>query len=957
MGKKYWLLLVLVITLAVCPRQVEGADELYEGFREPPAGARPFVRWWWNWNCPTEEEILREIEVMKAAGIGGFEINILEGRGGQRELERVGGKPLVWLSPEWNRMIKTACDGARQRGMLADLIVGSGWPFGGRFLKSGEKAQIVTLTKKMLRGPGWFEANIRDLCPVSGEKGSASMELIDSKPRLMFLRFVPVGLKDFDPGIEMMDKVEPDGRIRFEIPAGWSALYAGVWREGFRTVTGGVPGAGGPALDYLNKAAVEKYLNHMSDKLGPALGGKLGDGLRAMFSDSVEISGSNWTTDFAEEFEKRRGYKLGPYLPFVLDTERGPAGNEVSLVTEELAEGSSRFSDMTRRGGRFDDVVRRARYDYYKTFAQLFHERFAHTYDQWCNRNGTLSRYQANGNPWHIDMLNGFMIPDIPEGDGWIVSGDPVLEPARTTEIYYRVWNKNASSAAHLAGRSIVSCESMTNTMGVFWTTLEYLKESDDLNFISGVTHSVLHGFNYSPPAAGFPGWVKFGTYFSEQNSWWPHFKKWADYNARLSYLFQNAKHQARVAILSPTADLWSDHGLSKLRFVDYIWYLHPMWYALNHNGYTTDYVSEKVVQNATSKNGKLNYGRQSYEVLIVPDARTVEPQSAKAIEKHARAGGKVIFVGCRPDRSPSLKNAQTNDEIVKTAIDGALNLESRRVGVVSGPEKGKLKEWARDTMKKFDVAPTVEISQPNKKLLQIHYRADDRDIFFFTSINRDQPISFQARFDTGDKTPWRWDPETGQRYVFRYKDAKNELDIRLEPSESLLLVFEPEESSHRRRAKPEVDFENFSEIEATWQVEFNHAVTGEQFKRSMSELIDLSKSQDQRLNTFAGTAVYRAEFDAVDTQRTILSLGKVYDISQVRLNGRDLGLRWWGRHIYDTSGALKPGKNVLEVKVTTVLSNYAGSLKDNPNAMTWAWWHPLRPAGLAGPLRLLKTK
>ena len=35
----------------------------------------------------------------------------------------------------------------------------------------------------------------------------------------------------------------------------------------------------------------------------------------AIFSDSLEVERSDWTGDFLQEFQKRRGYDLTPYLP------------------------------------------------------------------------------------------------------------------------------------------------------------------------------------------------------------------------------------------------------------------------------------------------------------------------------------------------------------------------------------------------------------------------------------------------------------------------------------------------------------------------------------------------------------------------------------------------------------------------------------------------------------------
>lgn len=86
-------------------------------------------------------------------------------------------------------------------------------------------------------------------------------------------------------------------------------------------------------------------------------------------------------------------------------------------------------------------------------------------------------------------------------------------------------------------------------------------------SILSGVTQSVLHGFNYSPLAIPFPGWVRCGTYFSERNSWWPYFKLWVDYKACLSALFQHAEMQADIAILPPRADLAALMDFSVIHF------------------------------------------------------------------------------------------------------------------------------------------------------------------------------------------------------------------------------------------------------------------------------------------------------------------------------------------------------------------------------------------------------
>jgi len=92
----------------------------------------------------------------------------------------------------------------------------------------------------------------------------------------------------------------------------------------------------------------------------------------------------------------------------------------------------------------------------------------------------------------------------------------------------------------------------------------------------------------------------------------------------------------------------------------------------------------------------------------------------------------------------------------------------------------------------RLNIRPTVEISPANPSLLFISYVSGNRDIFFFTNIDRSRPLSFNARFETGDKIPWLWNPLTGSRNLFHSGSSRNSLDIELDHLDSILLVFEP---------------------------------------------------------------------------------------------------------------------------------------------------------------------
>jgi hypothetical protein len=891
------------------------ADELWAGFARPPAEARPFVRWWWNGNRVSEGEILRELDLLAAAGIGGVEINPIALH---EDAKPTTTPALPWLSPEWNRMLAVATRGAHERGMVADLIVGSGWPFGGRFLEPTETIQGVAVSTRRLVGPGAFEARIEELL-----KGpDTQFALPDSEPpRLLFLRLIPGDAERASESVDLTSRVSSSGDVRFEIPPGDHVLYAGSWQRRFRRVMHGAPGADGPVLDHYDRSAVERYLDRMSGTLGPALGGRLGDGLRAMFCDSIELSGANWTSDLPEQFESRRGYRLDPYLPFVLDAGAPPGGPALA------------------------DSVLRARYDFSRTLVELFQERFVIPFHEWCHRNGTLSRYQAYGYPWLMGMLDGYRIPDIPEGDTWLYNDWQGLD-----EIRYAVWNKYAASGGHLSGRRLVGCEAITNTSGVFRATLEYIKQATDLSFISGVNHLVLHGFNYSPPEAGFPGWIRYGTYLSEQNPWWPDLHRYTEYAARVASVLQQSRPVVQVAILGPEADVWSAHGLDRVPFVRTPEYLHELWQATSQAGATADYVSEAVVQGTDVDGGRLAFGPMAYDLLVVVEARSLQPATARALRRYAEAGGRLAFVGDPPSRAPGLRDAAASDEAVREAIAAAL--AAPRAGAVPVPDRPRLREFVDALLTRFHTPRDVELDPQDERLFQIHHRAGEREIYFFSNMHRDRRLEFDARFPTGDRTPWRWDPETGRREVLAWRARRSELHLSLEPLESMLLVFEPRPSPPPPARTPP-DLDHVVELHGPWRLTLEPA-QGEVFRRELDALVDLGGSDDQRLASFGGRVVYTTEFESGDEAPEQIDLGEVHGVSRVRLNGHDLGVRWWGRRRYPTDGRVEPGRNTLEVTVSTVLANYCRTLDDNAMARTWSRTREgPEKVGLMGPVRL----
>jgi hypothetical protein len=653
-----------------------------------------------------------------------------------------------------------------------------------------------------------------------------------------------------------------------------------------------------------------------------------------MFCDSLELEGANWNDDLPDEFEKRRGYSLLPYLPFVLK-KVGHMGNPLS---EDYG---TKFSDKTV------ESIERVSLDLYKTRIELFKERFIDTFNDWCHKNNVLSRVQAYGRGYH--PLEASMEIDIPECETWLRSNigreypDTGLSGRAPTMV-----NKYVASGAALAGKQIVSCEEITNTSMVFMATLEHVKIAGDQSNISGVNHSILHGFNYSPPEASFPGWVRYGTWFNERNTWWPWFKLWADYKARISYILQNATPQANIAILQPLNDLWLKIGPQRDPFPQkwYPEYQNNLWEAIHQNGGGCDYVSEKIIKNADFNVGKITYGQRSWDTLMMPEIETLDKKTAKSLLKFIESGGRIIFIEKTPFKSASFINKETDDEEVKKIIDDLLKNE--RAIVCQAPQGNPIK-WFGSLQDELGIKPYVKFSTPEKFLNQSCYKLADNWLFFIANTSLKDDLTVTAKFLVDDNLyPWLWDPETGNRWLLMTTEKNNTIQLELPRATSRLIVFEKEREGESLYL-PALN-SGGKEIPGPWELQLNH-INNSRHNLRMESLTDLIQLDETK--HFAGTVIYEKTFTNGQDDVQYIDLGQVQGITELTLNGKSLGTRWYGKRTYNIREVVKKGDNNLSVKLTTITGNYLKSLINNPVAQRWTGNQPYHSMGILGPVRI----
>lgn len=114
--------------------------------------------------------------------------------------------------------------------------------------------------------------------------------------------------------------------------------------------------------------------------------------------------------------------------------------------------------------------------------------------------------------------------------------------------------------------------------------------------------------------------------------------------------------------------------------------------------------------------------------------------------------------------------------------------------------------------------------------------------------------------------------------------------------------------------------------VDGPWTVSFPPSL-GAPPKITLTKLESWSANADEGVKYFSGTATYTKTVQIARNwfrpgQRILLSLGAVNDLAEVSVNGQTLGILWKWPYQLDVTGALKPGANQLEIKVTNEWTN-----------------------------------
>lgn len=594
-------------------------------------------------------------------------------------------------------------------------------------------------------------------------------------------------------------------------------------------------GAEGYMLDHYSRAALQAHLREAGDKLLAAAGP---GAVQAVFCDSLEVYDADWTTDLLSEFQRRRGYDLRPLLPIA-----------------EFANGDRA------------DAIRR---DYGRTLTELYTERFAGAMRDWTSRHGVQFRMQNYGMP-PASLASHEQI-DIADGEGFEWR---TLSASR--------W---AASAAHLFGKQVVSSETWTWLHSpAFRATPLDLKAEADLHFLSGVNQLIGHGWPYSPPQAGSPGWMFYAAgAYSDKNPWWPVMPDLARYLQRVSFVLRQGEPEAEVALYAPTEDAWALFRPGNPRNLNLFTTIRELIGprivpAILDSGHPFDVIDD----------GTLKYAG-GYSAVVVPPLKHMPEATRRWLDQYSAGGGRV------------------------------LSAESVTAGGLA------------------EIPPDVVVHDP--AIGFIHRRLADAEVYFVVNTGNTAK-QVRATFRDAGPNPEIWDPMTGQIHAAATDGGA--LTLAFEPYGSMFVVFRGG-GSHAVRITSRHTIES-RDLRSGWTVNFDGGrsagmidlpyswdsaaatrfFSGAAAFRRTVDLPDAASGARTVLDFGEGVAVDREALPG-GTMRgnsfAALLAAPIREAATVFVNGRRAGSVWAPPYRLDVTEFVHRGTNELRIEVYNTAIN-----------------------------------
>jgi len=688
------------------PRRDADFDVL-PGFQNPPAGYGEVAFYWWLGEPLTRERLTWQLDQFTRRGISGLQINYAHSdRGGLTWGLTYPSEPPLFSS-EWWALFDWFVKEANRRGIAVSvsdytLGVGQGWYLDEiAAIYPDMRGKTLCLTTHRVKRGEWLDVGLpEDWISVMAYplEGAAVENGIDLRPLVS------------------------DRRLRWTpSDADWQVAVVSA-----ETVT--------RSLDPMHPASGRETINRFFERFADHHPDQPGRGLNFFFSDELNfgVSGKLWTTRFAGEFRRRKGYDLIPELPAL-------------------------WLDLGAR-------TAKVRLDYNDILVVLSEEGYFKPLYEWHQRRGMMFGCDHGGRGLTVDEFGDYF-----RTQRWN-QAPGCDQPFLQTDL---IKNKVAASIAHLYERQRVWLEGFHSSG--WGTSTADLTRASLINYAHGQNLLSLHGLYYSTRGSWWE-WAPPCNHF--RMPYWAHFGVYLTAMERLSYLLSQGVHRCDVAILYPVAAV--EAGFDGQKAVEASFDLGRNLYA---QGIDFDFIDFESLDRAVIDGEELTVAGERYRVLLLPSMRAVRYSTLEKAAAFQRSGGIVLLTGTLPEASDRIgANDPDLDQLVR-------EITSHQPAAVSSADV--ITHLRAAFVPDFAVEATTADS--HESLAVMHRRIGERDLYAVYGVAQGALCHFRTH---GKLELWdMWTGSTSPLYAVKTDQQGTYVRLPLTEHDLQLIVFAPDDS------------------------------------------------------------------------------------------------------------------------------------------------------------------
>ncbi|MBE6689314.1 MAG: hypothetical protein E7588_08610 [Ruminococcaceae bacterium] len=341
----------------------------------------------------------------------------------------------------------------------------------------------------------------------------------------------------------------------------------------------------------------EQYKKYMSDMFGRQM--------KVAFTDEPAISHVGWFEGIEKCFEKKYGYSLIDYLPFLLDFDDAP-----------------------------EDALR-ARQDYRDLLGERFFQSYFMPIRDWYRKNGLLSAGHLGGEDETKNCIKHGFISVLRQLRGLDIPGiDTIwrqIFPGKDNHFFPRF----ASSAANQIGSPYAVSESFSiYSHGITFEQMRYVM---NYQMVRGINLINIMLLNYENDGVRR---VKGGPSFNPLMPHWKHLSRFNMYTARMSYLMCIGKPVIDCALYMPMNDFWAGGDGMEPAFESF----DSTGHELEKHHIPFDCIDDDFLETCVVNGGSLSTGSACYTAVVIPTCKRMPQKSVHVLENFKKNGGTVIY-------------------------------------------------------------------------------------------------------------------------------------------------------------------------------------------------------------------------------------------------------------------------------------------------------------------------